>query len=105
MDWLDLLAVQGTLKGLLQHHSSKTSILQHSAFFMVQLSHPSIPDGSDSKESACSAEDPGLTPWSGRFPGEGNGYPLQCSCLKNSTDRGAWQATDQLAKSWTRLSD
>ena len=40
MDWLDLLAFQGTLKSLLQHHSSKTSILQHSAFFIVQLSHP-----------------------------------------------------------------
>ena len=40
MDWLDLLAVQGTLEGLLQHHSSKTSILRRSAFFMVQLSHP-----------------------------------------------------------------
>ena len=40
MDWLDLLAVQGTLKSLLQHHSSKTSTLQHSAFFIVQLSHP-----------------------------------------------------------------
>ena len=40
MDWLDLLAVQGTLKSLLQQHSSKASILQHSAFFMVQLSHP-----------------------------------------------------------------
>ena len=40
MDWLDLLAVQGTLKRLLQHHSSKASILQCSAFFMVQLSHP-----------------------------------------------------------------
>ena len=40
MDWLDLLAVQGTLKSLLQHHSSKTSILCHSAFFIVQLSHP-----------------------------------------------------------------
>ena len=40
MDWLDLLAVQGTLKSLLQHHSSKTSILQRSAFFTVQLSHP-----------------------------------------------------------------
>ena len=39
MDWLDPLAVQGTLKGLLQHHSSKASILQHSAFFTVQLSH------------------------------------------------------------------
>ena len=40
MDWLDLLAIQGTLKSLLQHHSSKTSILQSSAFFIVQLSHP-----------------------------------------------------------------
>ena len=40
MDWLDLLAVQGILKSLLQHHSSKASILQHSALFIVQLSHP-----------------------------------------------------------------
>ena len=45
MDWLDLLAVQGTLKSLLQHHSSKASILQHSAFFMVQLSHPYMTTG------------------------------------------------------------
>ena len=42
MDWLDLLAVQGTLKTLLQHHSSKASILRHSAFFIVQLSHPYV---------------------------------------------------------------
>ena len=45
MDWLDLLAVQGTLKSLLQHHSSKASILRHSAFFTVQLSHPYITIG------------------------------------------------------------
>ena len=45
MDWLDLLAVQGTLKSLLQHYSSKASILQHSAFFMVQLSHPCVTTG------------------------------------------------------------
>ena len=45
MDWLDLLAVQGTLKSLLQHHSAKASILWHSAFFIVQLSHPSITTG------------------------------------------------------------
>ena len=44
-DWLDLLAVQGTLKSLLQHHSSKASILRHSAFFIVQLSHPSMTTG------------------------------------------------------------
>ena len=45
MDWLDLLAVQGTLKSLRQHHSSKASILQHSAFFTVQLSHPYMTNG------------------------------------------------------------
>ena len=45
VDWLDLLAVQGTLKNLLQHHSSKVSILPHSAFFMVQLSHPYMSAG------------------------------------------------------------
>ena len=45
MDWLDLLAIQGTLKILLQHHSSKVSVLQCSAFFMVQLSHPYMTTG------------------------------------------------------------
>ena len=45
MDWLDLLAVQGTLNSLLQHHSSKASILRHSAFFTVQLSHPYMTTG------------------------------------------------------------
>ena len=45
MDWLDLLAVQGILKSLLQHHNSKASILQHSAFFIVQLSHPHMTTG------------------------------------------------------------
>ena len=45
MDWLDLLAVQGTLKSLLQHHSSKPSILQHSVFFIAQLSHPYMTTG------------------------------------------------------------
>ena len=45
IDWFDVLSVQGTLKSLLQHHSSKASILQHSAFFMVQFSHPNITTG------------------------------------------------------------
>src|SRR5574340_177043 len=45
MDWLDLLAVQGTLKSLLQHHTSKASILQRSAFFIVQFSHPYMTTG------------------------------------------------------------
>ena len=45
MDWLDLLAIQGTLKSLLQHHSSKASVLWHSAFFIIQLSHPYMTTG------------------------------------------------------------
>ena len=73
MDWLDLLAVQGTLKSLLQHHSSKASILQRSC-------------GSTGKESAHDAGDLGLIPRLGRSPGEGKGYPLQYSGLENSMD-------------------
>ena len=49
-------------------------------------------DGSDGKESACNSGDLGSIPGSGRSPGEGNGYPLLYSCLKNSMDRGAWGA-------------
>ena len=45
MEWLDILAVRGTLKSLLQHHSSKVSVLRHSAFFLVQLSHPYLTTG------------------------------------------------------------
>ena len=62
--------------------------------------------GSDGKESACNAGDPGLIPGSGRFHGEGDGYPLQYSCLENSMDKGAWWATVQgVTKSLTQLSD
>ena len=58
------------------------------------------------KESACNAEDVGLIPGSGRSPGEGNGHPLQYSCLGNLMDRGAWRATAHgVTKRWTRLSD
>ena len=65
-----------------------------------------FPGSSDGKESACSVGDPGSTPELGRSPGEENGYPLQCSCLENPMDRGAWGATVHgVAKSWTRLSD
>ena len=52
-----------------------------------------FPGGSDGKESACKPGDVGSIPGSGRSPGEGNGYPLQYSCLENPMDRGAWQAT------------
>jgi len=62
--------------------------------------------GSDGKESACSAGDPGSIPGSGRSPGEGNGYPFQYSCLENSMDRRAWWVTVHgVTKSSTQLSD
>ena len=65
-----------------------------------------FPGGSDGKESACSAGDPDSIPGSGRSPGEGNGNPLQHSCLENPMDGGAWSATVHgVAKSQTRLSD
>ena len=61
--------------------------------------------GLDSKESACNAGYLGSIPGLGRFPGEGNGNPLQYSCLENSMDRGAWRPTVHgVTKSWTQLS-
>ena len=93
VDWFDLLAVQGTLKSLHQHHSSKASILWCSALVMVQLSHPYMATG----------EIIALTKWilvskvmsllfnmpSRLVIGEGNGTPLQYSCLENPMDGGA----------------
>ena len=62
--------------------------------------------GSDGKEFACNAGDPGSIPGSGKSPGEGNGYPLQYSHLENFIDRGAWQAIVYgVAKGWTRLGE
>ena len=61
-----------------------------------------FPGGSDGKESACNVGDPGLIPGSGSSLGEGNGNPLQYSCLGNHMDRGAWWGTVHgVAKSWT----
>ena len=66
----------------------------------------SVPGGSDRKGSACNAGDLGSIPGSRRSPGEGNGNPLQYSCLENFMDRGDWWATvNGVAKSGTRLSD
>ena len=65
-----------------------------------------FPGGSDSKQFACNVGDMGLILVSGRSPGEGNGNPLQYSCLENSTDGGAWWATvRRVTKSWTQLND
>ena len=65
-----------------------------------------FPGGSDGKESARKAGDPALIPGSRRSPGQGNGYPLQYSCLEYSMDRGAWQAlVHEVSKSGTQLSN
>ena len=68
----------------------------------MQYNHNVFPSGSEGKEFACNARDPGLIPALGRSPGEGNGNPLQYSYLGNFMDRGAWQAPIHgIAKSWT----
>ena len=96
IDFFYLLAVQGTHKNLLQHSSSKASILWRSAFFIVRLSHPYM----------TTRKTIALTKWtfvgtvmfllfyrlSRLVIGEGNGNPLQCSCLENPRDGGAWWA-------------
>ena len=65
-----------------------------------------VPGGSDGKVSDYNVGDLGSIPGSGRSSGEGNGNPLQYSCLENPMDRGAWQATALgVTKSWTRLND
>ena len=65
-----------------------------------------FPGGSDGKESACSARDWSSVPGSGRSPGEGNGNPLQYSCLENPLDCGPWWATAHgVTKSWTQMSN
>ena len=76
----------------------------------LNSNHPALgfPGGSDSKESVCSAGDPGSIPGLGRSPGEGYGNPLQYSCLENPMDRGAWCATTEwvtlVTELWENLS-
>ena len=83
--------------------SASPHLLGLGFFFLALLGFPS---GSDGKESTCNAGDLGSVPELGRYPGEGNGNPLQYSCLENSMDGGAWwAAVHGVAKSWTRLSN
>ena len=75
-------------------------------YFITLLLLLASPGGSDDKESSCDVQDPGLIPGSGRSLGEGNGNPLQSSCLENPMDEGASQAiVHGVVKSWTRLSN
>ena len=72
----------------------------------IRTSSSGFPGGSDGKEYAYNAGDLGSIPGSGRSPGEGNGNPIQYSCLENPMDGGDWQATVLgVAKSWTQLSN
>ena len=84
---------------MLRHHFQVLFLivpyLQQFLIFLVSYIFiiKGFPGGSDGKESACNTEDPCSIPELGRSLGEGNGYPLQHSCLENPTDKGAWQAS------------
>ena len=91
MRWMNLEPI--IQSEMSQKEKDKYHILMHILGF---------PHSSVSKESACNAGDPGSTPGLGRSPEEGNGNPLQYSCLGNHMDRGAWLSTVHgVAKSWT----
>ena len=120
IDWFNLLAVQETLKSLIQHHYSKVSILWDRQKIIIKIGKlqgilesdkgfSGLPWWFSGEETACNAgeiRDAGLIPGLGRSPGEENGNPLQHSCLKISMDRGDWQATVHgVANSWTQLNN
>ena len=108
IDWFDLLAVQGTLKSLLQHHNSKAPVLPCSAFFMVQLLYPYMTPGKTIASTRWTFVDKVMSllfnmmsklviEWlhfhfSLSCIGEGNSNSLQCSCLEKPRDGGAWWA-------------
>ena len=117
LDWFDLLAVQVTLKSLLQHHSSKASILWL-AFFIVQLSHPYMTTGKTIALTRQTFVGKVMSllfnmlstlvitflPRIQKDTGKGNSNPLQYSCLENPVDGGAqWAAVHRVTQSWTRL--
>ena len=108
--WLLMITFQSIDKGKKRHSSGLRSLSQDAD--VTKNQKPSLsqlkgfPGGSEVKASARNAEDPGSIPGSGRSPGEGNGNPLQYSCLENPMDGGAWwAAVHGVTKSRTRLSD
>ena len=92
-----ILSFWGRAEGLeVESITNDQSVVKHDCVIK------GFPGGSDGKESACNAEDPGSIPGLERFLGEGNDYPLQYFCLENSMNRGAWWATVHVVtKSWT----
>ena len=100
--------VGSSIEFFIQNNSSVSWETEIWVQILVSPLTTGLPCGSDSKESACNAEDLGSIPLSGRSPGEGNGNPLQYSCLENSMPRGAWWAivhgmTEQLTLSLSSL--
>ena len=99
MDWLDRLAVQGILKSLLQHYTSKASIFRCSAYFIVQLTYPYMTTGKTIALTRQTFVDKVrsllFNMLSRLYIVEGNGTPLQYSCLENPMDGGAWKAAGQ----------
>ena len=86
--------------------NKKTSHLISDSLNQIRGASVDVPGGSDGKQTACTAGDTGSVPGLGRSPGEGSGNPLQCSCLGNPMDGGAWRATVRgVEKSQTPLSD
>ena len=88
IDWFDLLAVQGTQECSPTPQFKNINSLASSFLYKVQLSHPHFPGGSDGKASVYNVGDPGSIPGSGRSSGEGNGNPLQYSCLPWTEEPG-----------------
>ena len=103
---LDLSIAPVTIALLPPFHSHHHHRCSYTSLRTMHQEQASFSGGSDGKESACNAGDPGLIPWLGRSAGEGNGNPLQYSCLEDLKDRGAWRAAVHgVAKSQTGLSD
>jgi len=107
-----IFPTQGSNPGLILTSEPLGSYYHFNYFLLVFTfnkyiySSVGFPGGSDGKESACNAGNSTSISGSGRSPGEGNGYPLQYSCLENFMDRGAWRVTVHwISKSWTWLSD
>ena len=102
---LGFVMITSQFSGITPNFSSSIALpavssLQRNLFSIL------FPGGSEGKESACNAGDPGSISGLGRSPGEGNGNPLQYSCLENPMNERAWRAAVHAAtKSWTRLSD
>ena len=104
--WLFVIPETAACQASLSFTKGLGNLFSSWFWFSDEMGGGLLSAGSDSKESACKVEDLGSIPGLGRFSGEGNGNPLQYSCLENPMDRGAWWSTVlEVPKSQTQLSD